>query len=465
MSTPLIWIFLPAAMSLILWFIPGLIKARLSIGLLFSLSLAILAVNLPIGTFFSVGPWSIKIDDTLSILGRTFTLGPAARPMLIFFYLLTSVWFSGGLLIKANSILAPLGLAMVALLVSALAVVPFLYGALLFEIAIITSVLLLAPPGEAPRQGVLRYLIFQTLGVPFILFSGWMLNIIEAGSTDQTLIMRTTIILGFGFAFLLAVFPFNTWLPLLTGQVEPYLVGFVLVMIPMAALLFALNFIDLYSWLRNENELYIVLRLVGILTVVTGGLAAAFQRHLGRMLGYFVTIETGMALIAVSLRNVGGLQIFSTLFLPRAFGIWVLSLSLALLHQKTGNLNFNSIRGKLHAYPFIVGSIVVAEFSLVGLPLFASFPIQGSLFSDLYQISPISAFWTFAGLLGLLVAVLRSLNALAVQTIPEKWQMNERGGEAALLTLSSIGLILIGIFPQVFLPPLINLLGLFPHLL
>ena len=465
MTTPIIWIFIPAVISLVLWFLPELRKARLTIALLVSIALAIFARYLPIGSVFHIGPWPVKIQDTLSILGRTLTLGTEAQPILIFFYLLTSIWFLGGLVVKANTIVAPLGLAMVALLVSALAVVPFLFGALLFEMAVIASVLVLSPPGQAPTQGVLRYLIFQTLGVPFILFSGWMLNTIESGVNDQTLIVRTSIILGFGFAFLLAVFPFNTWIPLLTGQTEPYLAGFVLAVIPMAAFLFALNFIDFYSWLRNEVELYTVLRFAGVLTVAVGGIAAAFQRHLGRVLGYFIIVETGLSLISISLKDIGGLQVFSTLFLPRVFGVWVLSLALGLMKQKTGNLDFNSVKGKLREFPFIAGSVLVAEFSLVGLPLFASFPVEGPLLTTLYSISPIAALWSFAGLLGLLVAAFRSMNAFTFQVVPETWRIKEQGGEAFLLTLGSLGLLILGVFPQVFLPPLIKLLGIYPHLL
>ena len=79
----------------------------------------------------------------------------------------------GGLALNITSVLAPLGLAVVGLLVSTLAVEPFLYGALLIEVAVIVCVLMLAPPGETPGQGVLRFLIFQTLGIPFILFTGF----------------------------------------------------------------------------------------------------------------------------------------------------------------------------------------------------------------------------------------------------------------------------------------------------
>jgi NADH-quinone oxidoreductase subunit N len=450
MSSPLIWIFLPAAISVILWFLPDRPRFRLGLGMALSFVLGILAWLLPIGSSFHLGPWSIEVGNTLSILGRTLTLDEANKSMLILFYLLTALWFLGGFALRVTSVLAPLGLAFVALLVAALAVQPFLFGALLIEMAVIVSVLILAPPGETPGQGVLRYLIFQTLGVPFVLFTGWMLNGIEAGTGGPILILRATIMLGFGFAFLLAIFPFNTWLPLLAGQAEPYVTGFILVMLPMTVLLFALNFLDLYSWLRDEPTVYAALRLVGTLMVATGGIWAAFQRQLGRILGYAIIVETGMALLAVSLKNQGGLQLFSAQFLPRAIGIWVWTLSLAALRQNAGALDFNTVRGKLHTYPFIAGSLLVAHFSLAGLPLLANFPFQGSLLTSVYQQSALSAYWVFAGNLGLLLAGLRSLHALAVQPGINSWKIGERRWEAVLFCVGVLFILALGLFPNGF---------------
>jgi formate hydrogenlyase subunit 3/multisubunit Na+/H+ antiporter MnhD subunit len=269
--------------------------------------------------------------------------------------------------------------------------------------------------------------------------------------------------LGFGFAFLLAIFPFNTWLPLLAAQAEPYVTGFVLVMLPMTVLLFALNFLDLYAWLRDTPAVYAALRLVGVLMVATGGIGAAFQRHLGRMLGYAIIVETGIALLAVGLKDQGGLQLFSVQFLPRAVGIWVWALSLTALRQKVGGLDFESARGKLHAYPFVVGSLLVAQFSLAGLPLLANFPLQDSLLSAIYQQSPLWALWVFVGNLGLLLAGLRSLNALAIQAGVESWKIGERRGEAALFCLGVLFLLALGLFPQWILPSLLGLLKAYTH--
>ena len=137
--------------------------------------------------------------------------------------------------------------------------------------------------------------------MPFILLAGWLLAGVEASPGDLALAAQSAAMLGMGFAFLLAIFPLYNWVPLLMEETSPYIVGFLLWILPTITIIFGAGFLDRYSWLRSSPQLIIALRSAGLLMVVTGGLWAAFQHHLGRIMAYGSIAETGFSLLALSL--------------------------------------------------------------------------------------------------------------------------------------------------------------------
>ena len=192
----------------------------------------------------------------------------------------------------------PFAFGMLALLIAALAVEPFLYAALLIEITVLIAIPLLAPPNTKPGRGVFRFLAFQTFGMPFILFTGWMLAGLEASPGDLQVALQAGVLLGIGFGFLLAVFPFHSWLPMLAEVGNPYIVAFIFYMLPGMVSLFGLGFFDRFVWLRESESAYQLIRGIGMVMVVVGGVWAAFETHLGRMLGHAAIMETGLTLLA-----------------------------------------------------------------------------------------------------------------------------------------------------------------------
>ena len=291
MSAPIVWIAVPLVLAVILLWLPDE-RWITFLGTVISLSLAGLAYWLPPDSAQRLFGLSLRIDSNFAFSGRNISLTAADQVILIIVYGIGAFWFFGTLATGSAKRIIPPGLAIIALLVASLAVQPFLYAALLIEIAVLLSIPMLAEAGQKTGRGLLRFLIYQSFAMPFILFAGFLLSGIEAGPADIALISQAAILLGLGFAFLLSTFPLFTWVPMLASETLPYAVGFIMIIFPTFSLVFGLNFIDRYSWLRDSADLANILRLIGILTLVSAGIWAAFQRQLGRIFAYTAVAET-----------------------------------------------------------------------------------------------------------------------------------------------------------------------------
>jgi len=464
MSAPLVWIASPLVIGAVLLFLP---RERwiAYLGTLTAVVLAGLALWLPPDTAQRLGPFSLRIDSSLSVYGRQISLTSSDQVVLILVYGIAAFWFFGTPASGGARRIVPMGLAIVALLVASLAVTPFLYAAVLIEMAVLLSVPLLVEPGQKTGRGLIRFIIHQTLAMPFILFAGFLLSGIEAGPGDVALIGQAAIMLGLGFAFLLSIFPLYTWAPLLAEESLPFAVGFIFTMFPTFSLVFGLSFLDRYSWLRDSAALVSLLRLAGLLMMVSAGLWAAFQRHFGRIFAYAAMAETGLSLLALSLPDrQSGLQILFFLLVPRglAFGVW--SLSISILKKHSPDLKFSSLKGLARKYPLASAGLVLANLALAGAPLLASFPIRQALWEKLAVQSLPDALWFGLASLGMWIGALRSLATLTMAPDGSSWEARENWSQRILIGVGVLGLLGFGLFPQWVQPFLSSLPSMFEHL-
>ncbi len=447
MSTPILWILLPllAAGSAVFFFqYKNLLKWS---GFGFGVLLVFSAIALPINEVFKFLFWEVRLSDQMLIFGRRFILSGVDRPIVILLYSLWLFW----LLIMDPKLVPiqfiPLSLAGISLILTAYSVEPIFYGALFFAFLALIYVVLLTPPGREPTPGVMRFLIIQILGILFILFAAWLASWIDLNSGNQVMLARSLVILALGFSFLLSIFPFISWIPMIGESNHPFLSGFIFNSYNLGVFLFGTRFILEGGWIGQGVNIQVPLQYTGVLMLGFGGFIAIFSKHLGRLMGALVIAEIGRSLLALSLFQVGFPIYFGMVILQSiSLGVW--SISLTQLQQGIFNLEYQSASGAARLWPVISSGLLLGYFTMAGVPLLGGFPIYWALGSGL-SFYPLWINIIFVlSTLGLIYGGLRLLGVLT-----------ENAGEESILILDEpyyhyliLGLnfllILIGFFPQ-----------------
>ena len=466
MSAPLLWIILPGFIAIGLYIIRQRRNVIFFIALLAALFLAWLAWRLPIGEPIALHLWpgfpAFKVGESLAIFNRPLELDNLHRPALMMIYLGIGFWFGGAYQAGVDRLFIPLGLGIAALLTASLAVSPVYYGVLIAEVVALVCIPILSPPGKPLNRGVLRFLVFQTLGVGLILLGDLSLPVIGVASENPSELSPVSLLIGLGFLLMIGAFPFHTWIPMVIEQANPYASIFVFYIVPTTLLLLSLEYLSRYTRLGLPLSVYTSLRPIGVLMILTAGAWAAFERHLGRILGFAAILQIGNALLAISLGDRTSqasslVGLFFAQLLPQAIGLAVWALALCVIRDNQGDLRFDAVRGKAYHLPLATINLVLANFSLAGLPLLASFPVDLALWSGLAQRSLGIALLVLLGNIFLFIAAVRTLMVLLNSSSQDSWHISERNWQGVLLSLGTIMLFVVGLMPQWFIPALTNM--------
>lgn len=463
MSAPLIYILFPLLLAVVLFLFQGRKVAVARAASLVCLFLALIAFVQPIGTVLTLGPIVIDFKSSMTILGRGFFLQNGDRFILVIVFLSAAFWFWGSNSAQTPKMFVPIGLAITAIMIGALAVEPFLYAAVLLEISAILTIPILLTRNQSVGPGILRFFIFQAIALPVILLAGWLLGGSQASVSNETQLIQASILLGLGFAFWLAVFPFYPWVPLVMKESHPYSAGFILCMQSLGIVVLIIDYLNGFIWLRDTAALYPILRSVGTVMVVTGGVWAAFQQDARRLFGYVVIVENGLALIAISLKSGAALRSLYFSFIPHLVALAIFALSLSIIMKEYPDTDYKTLKGLLKRKPFAAGALVISLFSLLGFPILASFPSRMELLELLAPVSTASMIWLSVGVGGLYLAAARLLSAVFGDA-KTQWAITENPGELLLLSLGILALFVLGLLPHIVVPQLSQLLNIIPFL-
>jgi NADH-quinone oxidoreductase subunit N len=444
MSTPIFYIATPVLIAFVLFFFRKKSKLLIAASMTLYGLLTLLAYFQVFGEVLQLGPLSIDLSTSLSVLGREFILSNSDRFFLIITCLSSLIWL-GGLRSSGLAVnVIPYQMLVTASLTAALAVDPFVYSAIFVEIAVLCSMPLLIHAKAPLSKGVIRFLIFQSISLPLILLGGWLVAGSQASPSDLQQIGFAGFLLGSGFAFWLAVFPFHTWIPQLSEDTHSYIAGFLLTIFPLVALLVIVDFSSSITWIRESNLFQTIFLFVGVIMLIAAAFWGLYEKKIKRYLGNLVLFETGSLLILIGLQTSFSVEAFYLSLLPRSLALLLASFCLAIMLGEEASTN--DITGSIKDFPFASIGLLVALFSIIGIPLMGEFPFKLILFNSLESSTELKPIWLVIGFIGILIPLF-GIFTRVFTPIKSRFQIHETWTQITLISVGILLLLLIGIFP------------------
>ncbi len=445
MSTPILYIGLPAILAVGLFFLRSRQKATLIISMSLFVILSAVALFHNFGQLLKIGPLSINLGTTLTIFGRDFILSNSDR-LLLTVSCLTSLFWLGGLRhagLNVNLVSYQMGI--MASLTAALAVDPFIYSAIFMEIAVLLSIPMLVHAGKPLSRGVLRFLIYQSISMPLILLGGWLIAGSQASPSDLQQLGFAAFFLATGFAFWLAVFPFHSWVPQLAEDIHPYISGFLLTVFPQVALLVVVDLTSSVAWIRESNFFAKTLISVGSIMMVITAIWVLFEKNAKRIFGYLVLIETSYLLLLLGMQTVVTMQVFFLTQFPRFVALLLASFCLTiLLESKSKGLD---LEGSFNYFPVASVGLLTAFFSIAGLPPFGEFSYKFILLNAIGVSGSIKTIWVIIGFGGILIPLFGLVLRIFSRS-STKIEVNEKIPQIIIICFGIFLLLLLGLFPR-----------------
>jgi NADH-quinone oxidoreductase subunit M len=228
-------------------------------------------------------------------------------------------------------------------------------------------------------------------------------------------------LLLFGFGILVSLWPFHIWAPLgyasaptatamlHAGVLKKFglygLIRIALPLLPQAAQ----HWTPILAWLCLGNLVYC-------------GFVAMRQKDFNRLIGYSSVAHMGFAFLGIATLNVIGVTGAVLVMIAHGF-LAALTFGLSgYIYQQTGTVQMDRLGGLLRRLPFIGGVLMMAAFAGCGLPGFANFAGEITVFFGAWKAFPVVTILACWGALIIgAVYMLRAIRALLHGPLPDQW--------------------------------------------
>jgi|GEM_PF-1962537 len=381
-SLPALLLILPLLAALVAWLLPsrwsrGTAGGGALLLVLFYLYLASLPLDFSATAAVEWELWG----QTWLLTGGTWTilhllyLGTAVLFLLVTFWPATARSLASTPSSSLSSEFVSAGLAALTPLAAALMLPTALGAVALLLAAICVSIMIRPATSAASGRAALRYFIFATLALPFLLLAGWMVSseqLVFAGVVWRLLLL--------GFALLLAGFPFHIWVRSLVATAPPLLLPFLFGLVHLILLVYGFRLLQENPFLESTPQFYALLRWLGVGTAVVGAILAWKPRDRGRLLGALLLLDLGSSIMALSL-GAPGIRPALLLIHSRYFSLLLVLVGLTWLRHPFHPGTESPSAHAVSQVPWASTLFVYGSLSLLGLPLTPGFAGRWALLS------------------------------------------------------------------------------------
>jgi formate hydrogenlyase subunit 3/multisubunit Na+/H+ antiporter MnhD subunit len=310
-------------------------------------------------------------------------------------------------------------LALLSVLSGALLVESHIFAVLLLQIAAALCVFLIQGGQIGSTRGALRFLTFITLAIPPLLVTSWLIGRYELTPDDVSLLDTSTLLFAFGFAILLGVVPFHTWIPAVGADAPPLVSTFILGLFYAVIWFVMLDLLQSYDWLAGHPDLGAALTYSGYAMIVVGASLAAVQKRMGHLMGYAALADMGAAQLALGLHTPSGLNAALFALGTRAISLTVMAMGISLIRFRAESDSFDRLQGWGKRVPWATAALVIGGLSLAGLPPGPGFSVHWSITRLVARNQTSGALLLLLASLAVGIGVLRALAALLREPVPE----------------------------------------------
>ncbi|MBL9200092.1 MAG: NADH-quinone oxidoreductase subunit M [Opitutaceae bacterium] len=311
-------------------------------------------------------------------------------------------------------------------LMGVFASVDVLYFYFFHELALIPTFIMVGIWGGKDRSyAAMKMTIYLTLGA-MISLVGLIALYVKSGSSTFDLIelkrylaskplsditqQNVFALLAVGFGVLVSLWPLHTWAPLgyaaapssnamlHAGVLKKFgLYGLIQIGLPLLPA-GASHWAQPLAWVA----------VIGNVLVV--GFVTMAQRDLKQMLGYSSVMHMGYAFLGIAAGTTVGVGGVVIMMVAHGLSVALLFLLATSVHHRTHTLAMDEMGGLARQTPVLAAFFVAATFASIGLPGFANFWGELSIFVALWKFSPVV---TACAVAGVVISAIYGLRAAA----------------------------------------------------